>query len=307
MHTSLHSWNWERATGCPLMSVSPWQGYWTGAMSSSLSLPRCRLWGSSACWRIFWWLYTPRIRICTHPVLFICSLLWLMIAEASNGSKTIVITLPTAHRHGRRRASRWILTTPSTSWPAALARSICSLSIAVDRYSTIFYALQYHSIMTVRRGGVSPSVPYLGGLPGVRRLCSFTQTAALSSSASSPCSSPCWLSWRLLLSTCSLARLHTERIVLPGTGAIRARAPTWRGRSRWPSWSGLCCLLGPLLPAPDILHLLPPEPLLRVLHVSLNLYLILIKCVILSSTLWSTPAEPGTEWKPSKRSFAALL
>uniref|UniRef100_A0A8C5G688 Melanocortin 4 receptor n=1 Tax=Gouania willdenowi TaxID=441366 RepID=A0A8C5G688_GOUWI len=85
---------------------------------------------------------------------FICSLAVAdMLVSASNASETIVIAL----------INGGTLTLPVTLIKSmdnvfdsmicsSLLASICSLlAIAIDRYITIFYALRYHNIVTLRR------------------------------------------------------------------------------------------------------------------------------------------------------------
>uniref|UniRef100_UPI0014612D4A Melanocortin receptor 4,GlgA glycogen synthase,Melanocortin receptor 4 n=1 Tax=Homo sapiens TaxID=9606 RepID=UPI0014612D4A len=87
---------------------------------------------------------------------FICSLAVAdMLVSVSLGFETIVITLLNSTDTDAQSFTVNIDNVIDSVICASLLASICSLlSIAVDRYFTIFYALQYHNIMTVKRVGI---------------------------------------------------------------------------------------------------------------------------------------------------------
>nr|AGT57765.1 melanocortin receptor 4 [Chinchilla lanigera] len=192
---------------------------------------------------------------------FICSLAVAdMLVSVSNGSETIVITLLNSTDTDAQSFTVNIDNVIDSVICSSLLASICSLlSIAVDRYFTIFYALQYHNIMTVKRVGIIISCIWAA--------CTVSGITMLALMA--------FLYVHMFL----MARLHIKRIaVLPGTGTIRQGA-NMKGAIT------LTILIGVFVVcwAPFFLHLIfyiscPQNPYCVCFMSHFNLYLILIMC-----------------------------
>uniref|UniRef100_A0A673CMS7 Melanocortin receptor 5 n=1 Tax=Sphaeramia orbicularis TaxID=375764 RepID=A0A673CMS7_9TELE len=133
----------------------------------------------------------------------------------------------------------------------SVVASMCSLlAIAVDRYITIFYALRYHNIMTVRRAGCI--------IGGIWTFCTGCGIVFIIYSDSTPPH----------VHAGAFAREAHRR-----PAGIQLHPPTGQheGRHHTDDPPGdLHRLLGTLLPPPDPDDLLPSEPVLRVLHVPLQ-------------------------------------
>nr|CAZ69799.1 melanocortin receptor subtype 5 [Dicentrarchus labrax] len=154
----------------------------------------------------------------------------------------------------------------------SVVASMCSLpAIAVDRYVTIFYALRYHNIMTVKRAGfiIAGIWTFLHGLrdrlhhllrhhprhhlPGLNVLCYAAHHG---------------LPLQPHVHAGALARQAHRR---PAWLQLHPPAGQHEGGHHADHPAGdLHRLLGALLPPPDPDDLLSAEPLLRVLHVPLQ-------------------------------------
>ncbi|XP_007933691.1 melanocortin receptor 4 [Orycteropus afer afer] len=212
---------------------------------------------------------------------FICSLAVAdMLVSVSNGSETIVITLLNSTDTDAQSFTVNIDNVIDSVICSSLLASICSLlSIAVDRYFTIFYALQYHNIMTVRRVGLI--------ITCIWAACTVSGILFIIYSDSSVvliCLITMFFTMLVLMASLYvhmflMARFHIKRIaVLPGTGAIRQGA-NMKGAIT------LTILIGVFVVcwAPFFLHLIfyiscPQNPYCVCFMSHFNLYLILIMC-----------------------------
>ncbi|KAM5222154.1 melanocortin receptor 4 [Ctenodactylus gundi] len=212
---------------------------------------------------------------------FICSLAVAdMLVSVSNGSETIVITLLNSTDTDAQGFTVSIDNVIDSVICSSLLASICSLlSIAVDRYVTIFYALQYHNIMTVRRVGVT-----IGGTWAACTVSGVLFIVYSDSSAVIICLIAVFVTMLALMASLYvhmflMARLHMKRIaVLPGAGALRQGA-NMKGAVT------LTILIGVFVVcwAPFFLHLIfyiscPQNPYCVCFMSHFNLYLILIMC-----------------------------
>ncbi|KAM8967298.1 melanocortin receptor 4 [Pelodytes ibericus] len=212
---------------------------------------------------------------------FICSLAVAdLLVSVSNGFETVIITL---FNNTDKKAHYFIVNIDnvldSVICSSLLASIFSLLSIAVDRYFTIFYALQYHNIITVKRAvviitciwsmcSISGALFIIYYDSNVVIICLisiiFTMLALMAS---------------LYVHMFMLARLHMKRIaVLSGSGTVR-QGTNMKGAIT------LTILIGVFVVcwSPFFLHLIfyiscPQNPYCLCFMSHFNIYLILIMC-----------------------------
>ncbi|MEE6511908.1 hypothetical protein FKM82_018760 [Ascaphus truei] len=210
---------------------------------------------------------------------FICSLAVAdMLVSVSNGFETIVITLLNNNDTNAQSFTVNIDNILDSVICSSLLASICSLlSIAVDRYFTIFYALQYHNIMTVKRAVIIITCIWTAcSISGVLFIIYYDSTVVIICLISIIFTMLALMA-SLYVHMFMLARLHMKRIaVLPGTGTIR-QGTNMKGAIT------LTILLGVFIVcwAPFFLHLIfyiscPQNPYCVCFMSHFNVYLILI-------------------------------
>uniref|UniRef100_A0A8D0GMC7 Melanocortin receptor 4 n=1 Tax=Sphenodon punctatus TaxID=8508 RepID=A0A8D0GMC7_SPHPU len=212
---------------------------------------------------------------------FICSLAVAdMLVSVSNGSETIVITLLNDTDTDAQSFTVNIDNVIDSVICSSLLASICSLlSIAVDRYFTIFYALQYHNIMTVKRVGIIITCIWAACTVSGILFIIYSDSSVVIICLISMFFTMLVLMASLYVHMFMLARLHIKKIaVLPGTGPFRQGA-NMKGAIT------LTILIGVFVVcwAPFFLHLIfyiscPHNPYCICFMSHFNLYLILIMC-----------------------------
>ncbi|XP_023187216.1 melanocortin receptor 5-like isoform X3 [Xiphophorus maculatus] len=213
---------------------------------------------------------------------FVCSLAVAdMLVSVSNAWETIIIYLLNnrqlvVEEHFIRQMDNMF----DSMICISVVASMCSLlAIAVDRYITIFYALRYHNIMTVRRAGCI--------IGGIWTFCTGCGIVFIIYSETTPviiCLVSMFFAMLLIMASLyshmfMLARSHVKRIAaLPGYNSIHQRT-SMKGAIT------LTILLGIFIVcwAPFFLHLILmiscPRNLYCVCFMShFNMYLILIMC-----------------------------
>ncbi|XP_069771444.1 melanocortin receptor 4 [Narcine bancroftii] len=213
---------------------------------------------------------------------FICSLAVAdMLVSVSNAWETIFIAmLKTRHLLAHDNLIKSMDNVFDSIICSSLLASICSLlAIAVDRYITIFYALHYHNIMTVRRALIA--------IASIWGACTGSGILFIIHSESTTvviCLIAMFIAMLAIMSSLyvhmfMLARLHIRRVAgLPGSGAIH-QAANMKGAIT------LTILLGVFIVcwAPFFLHLIlmiscPRNPYCICFMSHFNMYLILIMC-----------------------------
>ncbi|KAI5770319.1 unnamed protein product [Gulo gulo] len=164
----------------------------------------------------------------------------------------------------------------------SLVASICNLlAIAVDRYVTIFYALRYHSIMTVRK-----ALAWIAAIWACCGVCGVVFIVYSESKMVIVCLITMFFAMLLLMGTLYVhmflfARLHAQRIAAlpPADGAAPQQHSCMKGAVT------ITILLGVFVFcwAPFFLHLIliitcPTNPYCVCYAAHFNTYLVLIMC-----------------------------
>ncbi|XP_032894464.1 melanocortin receptor 4 isoform X1 [Amblyraja radiata] len=213
---------------------------------------------------------------------FICSLAVAdMLVSLSNAWETVFIAmLKSRHLLAQDNMIKSMDNVFDSMICSSLLASICSLlAIAIDRYITIFYALRYHNIMTVRRALI-----IIAGIWGACIGCGILFIIYSESTTVVICLIAMFFAMLAIMASLYvhmflLARLHVKRIAaLPGSGAIHQSA-NMKGAIT------LTILLGSFIVcwAPFFLHLIlmiscPRNPYCICFMSHFNMYLILIMC-----------------------------
>nr|AAO39833.1 melanocortin 4 receptor [Squalus acanthias] len=213
---------------------------------------------------------------------FICSLAVAdMLVSVSNAWETIFIAmLKSRHLTAPENLIKNMDNVFDSMICSSLLASICSLlAIAIDRYITIFYALRYHNIVTVRRALMIIAAIWAACTGSGILFIVYSESTAVIICLITMFFAMLALMASLYVHMFMLARLHVKRIAaLPGNGAVR-QAANMKGAIT------LTILLGVFVVcwAPFFMHLIlmiscPQNPYCVCFMSHFNMYLILIMC-----------------------------
>ncbi|CAH2303357.1 melanocortin receptor 3 [Pelobates cultripes] len=212
---------------------------------------------------------------------FLCSLAVAdMLVSVSNALETIVITFQSKYVFIGEQLLRQLDNIFDSLICISLVASICNLLvIAIDRYITIFYALRYHSIMTVKKAITLIVVIWISCI-----ICGIVFIVYSESTTVIVCLITMFFTMLVLMATMYVhmflfARLHVKRIAaLPVDGVVQHRT-CMKGAIT------ITILLGVFVVcwAPFFLHLIliiscPSNSFCVCYTAYFNTYLILIMC-----------------------------